>query len=78
VGSGLGAQGMPGKTGKRDVGMLAELVRAKDKSFRACSGALHGGDAVAADGRSGSRGAHRRGQWGGATAAARSRVTRGE
>jgi hypothetical protein len=49
----------------------------KDKSFGACPGALHGGDAVAADGRSGNRGAHRRGQRGGATAAARSRVTRG-
>jgi hypothetical protein len=58
--------------------MLAVLVRAKDKSSGACPGVLHGGDAVAAVGRSGSRGTHRRGQRGGATAAARSRVTRGE
>jgi hypothetical protein len=69
---------MPRKSGEQDVEMLAVLVRAKDKSFRACPGVLHGGDAVAADGRSGSRGTHRRGQRGGATAAARSRVTRGE
>jgi hypothetical protein len=58
--------------------MLAELVRMKDKSSRACPGVSTACDAVAADGRSGSRGAHRRGQRGGATAAARSRVTRGE
>jgi hypothetical protein len=58
--------------------MLAELVRAKDKSSRACPGVLHGGDAVAVDGSSGSRGALRKGQRGEATAAARSRVTRGE
>jgi hypothetical protein len=44
---------MPGKTGKRNVGMLAELKRVKDNSFGACKGALHGGDAVAADGHSG-------------------------
>jgi hypothetical protein len=77
VGSGAGTQGMPGKTGKKNVGMLAELMRAKDRSFGACPGALHGGNAVAADGRSGNRAAHRRGQRGGAKAAARSRMTRG-
>jgi hypothetical protein len=33
------------------------LVRVKGKGFRACSGVLHGGDAVAADGCSGHRGA---------------------
>jgi hypothetical protein len=77
VGSGSGAQGMLGKTGKKNVGMLAELMRTKDKSFEACPGALHDGDAVVAGGRSGNRGAHRRGQRGGATAAARSRMTRG-
>jgi hypothetical protein len=49
----------------------------KDKSFGACPGAIHGSDVVAADGLSGNRGAHRRGQREGATAAARSRVTRG-
>jgi hypothetical protein len=47
--------------------MLAELMRTKDKSFEACPGALHDGDAVVAGGRSGNRGAHRRGQRGGAT-----------
>jgi hypothetical protein len=52
-------------------------MRTKDKSFEACPGALHDGDAVVAGGRSGNRGAHRRGQREGATAAARSRVTRG-
>jgi hypothetical protein len=44
---------MPRKSGKQDVEIQAVLVRAKDKSSRACPGVLHGGDAVAADGRSG-------------------------
>jgi hypothetical protein len=81
--AGVGSDGGSGEWGgnlgnarenrEKNVGMLAELMRTKDKSFGACPGALHGGDAVAADGRSGNRGAHRRGQRGGATAAARSR-----
>jgi hypothetical protein len=44
---------MPRKSGKQDVEIPAVLVRAKDKSSRACPGVLHGGDAVAADERSG-------------------------
>jgi hypothetical protein len=44
---------MPRKSGKQDIGMLAVLVRVKDKSSKACPGVLHGGDAVAAVGRSG-------------------------
>jgi hypothetical protein len=44
---------MPRKSGKQDVEMLTVLVRAKAKSSRACPGVLHGGDAVAAVGRSG-------------------------
>jgi hypothetical protein len=38
VGSGSGAQGMPGKTGRKSVGVLAELKRVKVKSFEACPG----------------------------------------
>jgi hypothetical protein len=46
-----------GKSGEQDVEVLAVLVRVKSKSSRACSGVLHGGDVVAADGHSGHRGA---------------------
>jgi hypothetical protein len=58
--------------------MLAVLVRAEDKSARACPGVLHGGDAVAADERSGQSWQAQKRIAGRATAAAKSRVTRGE
>jgi hypothetical protein len=44
---------MSGKSGEKDVEILAVLVHAEDKSSRACPGVLHGGDEVATDGRSG-------------------------
>jgi hypothetical protein len=47
------------------------LVHVKGKGFKACSGVLHGGDAVATDGRSGHRGVRAGRHRGGASAVGR-------
>jgi hypothetical protein len=54
------------------------LVRVNGKDFKACSGVLHDGDAVATDGRSGYRGARTGRHRGGAMAVAKGRLTRGD
>jgi hypothetical protein len=53
---GVGFRKYHGKMGKWNVEVLVVLVRVKGKGFTAWSGVLHGGDVVAADGRSGHRG----------------------
>jgi hypothetical protein len=53
---GVGFRKCRGKMGKWNVEVLGVLVRMKGKGFKAWSGVLHGGDVVAADGRSGYRG----------------------
>jgi hypothetical protein len=75
---GLGAQELTKESEKWNVETPAVLVRAKDRSPRLACGFSTAAVRWRPTGVRGNRGVRRAGQRGGATAAGRARVTRGE
>jgi hypothetical protein len=78
VGFGWGAQELTKKSEERDVGTHAVLVRTRDRSPGLACGLSTAAVRWRPTGVRGNRGARGAGQRGGATAAGKARVTRGE